>query len=337
MSDDKNSLVLYDELIKHFGAQPDRRDDVHVDCPACGKQAKRGQRHFAFSPRGAKCWVCDYRATLRGLARRVGASADADDSMRQHYEERRREMERERQSRPLPPWRERAVAALSHYAQHPQKYDLWQRYKPLFEQTIDRHKFGAGKLPFSSKNGQGWYMSKNDFLIVPLFERGELVGLRGRNLTSDGPKWLSASGTKYTLWNVENVPMGAVVWITENYVDAAMLMERYPEYHAVAMGGASNWRDEWTEQVAALSPTLVAVCLDNDLAGQASGKTLQRLQAERKAEAKLRGVELPDIEPAGPKIANRLLQAGVTVKLWRWDDEAPAKADLCDLLLKGRI
>ncbi|WP_287960754.1 toprim domain-containing protein [Caldilinea sp.] len=199
----------------------------------------------------------------------------------------------------------------------------------MSEETIVRHDFALGKLPFRREDGS-WYMSRQEWLIVPLYEDGQLVGLRGRNLGGFGPKWISATGSSYTLWGVDQVKPGSVVWLCENYVDAAWLMQEYPEWSAVAIGGATTWRAEWADRMAARRPELVVVALDNDLAGAARGETLRRLQQEWIQE---RGTRPP--RPNGPRIVNSLRRAGVNALLFRWPEEAPVKAGL-DWILAQR-
>ena len=137
------------------------------------------------------------------------------------------------------------------------------------------------------------------------------------------------------MWGAENLRPGATVWLTENYIDAMLLMERHPDYVGLAVGGASIWRDEWTKVLADSKPGRVVVILDNDLAGQATGRTLAKLQAERTAKAKAAGRTLPPIYPAGPKLANRLRKAGISAHLFPWPVDSPAKADLGWLLMQG--
>jgi len=307
--------AVYDRLLDHFRTAPDRDGEVWVTCPACGKE----RDHFSFSPRGAHCFKCGYKDSLSGLARRVGL-----------WDDQPRRYEPYVPPPPKParraPWLAEASERLTRYVNHPDLLARWQAYKPISAATVRRFRFGLGKLPMYGKRTDTWYESRDDWLIVPLFEGTKLVALRGRNLTGQGPKWISASGSRYALFGLETVEEGDVVWICENYVDAAWLMERYPDMRAVAIGGASNWKDEWAQALAAKQPRLVVVALDFDLAGQAHGKMYERLQAERRAEG------LPPIEPAGPRIANDLLARGLHAHLFRWPEDAPAKADIGWLL-----
>jgi hypothetical protein len=239
-------------------------------------------------------------------------------------------------SKPPPPWRDYAGELVAGACAHPLRFALWRAYKPISPATIVRFQFGVGRLPFQRRDGS-WYWSRSEWLIVPLLLGGSVLGLRGRRLPgiAGGPKWISATGTRYCLWNVEGVRPGHVVWICENYVDAAWLMERYADWDAVALGGAANWRDDehesWARRLSERSPSLVMVALDNDLAGQAAGATYRRLLAERR-----RACPNLDLALNGPKIAASLRAAGLQVSLFNWPDDAPAKADIGWLLAQGK-
>lgn len=284
-----------------------------MDCPFCGKEARRGQTHFSFSANGYKCWVCGAKGGLKALADHL--RLDAPLISRQPPEQ-----------KPPPPvarWRENPERLLDGYWSHPQKYRAWADYKPISRSTIDRYRFGYGRLPFQDADGH-WYMSRQEWLIVPLFERGQLVGLRGRNLTNRGPKWISATGSAYTLWGVEDIKANDTVWLCENYVDAAWLMESHCDWKAVALGGATTWKPIWTEYLRSRSPECVIVALDNDLAGQATGARLEQLRQQWASAHP--GLSIPI--PNGPKIANQLLACGIKAMLFEWPSCAPIKAGL---------
>lgn len=307
------SDLLQTILNRYPNAQPDRRGEYHVDCPFCGKEAQRGQTHFSFSDSGYKCFVCGESGGLYAMSQRLGMT-DAPLQPR---------IERKQDPQPMAPWRSNPDRLLAGYWNHPNRYTAWQNYKPISRETIDRHQFGYGRLPFLDKDGN-WYMSRDQWLIVPLFEHDQLVGLRGRNLTDKGPKWISATGTSYTLWGVAEVQPGDTVWLCENYVDAAWLMQTHPEWKAVAIGGATTWRDGWCDFLWMRKPSRVIVALDCDLVGQATGATLSRLRRQWTAEHP--GLKVP--EPNGPKIANSLLKTGVTAILFKWPADAPDKAGI---------
>ena len=101
---------LFDLLIDHFGVEPDSDGEVRVDCPNCGKEAKRGQTHFSFSERGGHCFVCGTSWSLRRLAEEMGivevgiiakrfAVRDGSPPRRAHPEGPQRDRDRDRRAR----------------------------------------------------------------------------------------------------------------------------------------------------------------------------------------------------------------------------------------------
>lgn len=319
--------AIYERLRDVFpGVRPDHKGEIWITCPVCGKEDK----HASFSAKGFYCFHCGARAGLVGLAGMVGLN----------LEQGTYNPVRSAKFAPAPvverriPWQEadRAAGLLTRYLAAPEREDAWAAYKPLSMATLNRYQFGYGQLPMQDE--RGWRLSKHNWLIVPLFASGKLVGLRGRNLGHDGPKWISASGTSYVMWGIEDVRPGDNVVMVENPVDAALLMERYPEYKGVALNGAGTWKQDWTAQLAARRPSAVLVALDNDLAGQATGAMYERLLAEWRAEHADRP-NLPAPQPAGPRIANRLRAAGVNAVLFHWPQSAPAKHDIGALILQG--
>lgn len=314
------SDLLQTILDRYPSIQPDRRGEYHIDCPFCGKETHRGQTHFSFSDAGYKCFVCGSSGGLVALSRQFGMT-DIPLMPR---------TERKPEPAAIAPWRMNPDLLLAGYWNHPQRYTAWQNYKPLSKGSIDRHQFGYGQLPFQGKDGD-WYMSKGNWLIVPLFEQGQLVGLRGRNLTDNGPKWISATGTSYTLWGTDGIRAGDTVWLCENYVDAAWLMQVHPEWKAVAIGGATTWRDGWCDFLWTRKPSRVVVALDCDLVGQASGNTLARLRKQWMVDHP--GLAVP--EPNGPRIANSLRKSGINAMLFKWPADAPDKAGIDWVLSQG--
>lgn len=304
---------LFDQIQATLDGTPNRRGWYDADCPNCGKPAAKGQTHFGYNEEGAAhCFVCGWKGDLRDVAALLRMEIGEYVPI-------------ERKPKPAPPvarWRMNPSELLRRYKTHPARLATWQGYKPLTLATLDKYGFGLGRMPFLDDYDQ-WYMSRSEWLTVPLYEDGQLVGLRGRNLSDNGPKWISANGTNYALWNVENVRAGSVCWLCENYVDAAWLMQTHPDYCAVAIGGATTWRREWADRLYMRNPGLVVVALDNDLPGQAVGPLRAKLVAEWREE---HGTEPP--EANGPKIANALLSAGLKSVLFRWPENAPVKAGI---------
>lgn len=309
-------------LDNHFNIAPDRRGERHVDCPFCGKSAKRGQTHFSFSSKGYKCHVCGEGGGLVKLASHLGLDGTIPTAPTPPRP--RRESQKPKDDTP-PVWRTDSPHAdllVKGYTSDPRRYELWQAYKPLSEQTIDRWGLGLGKLP-----GQ-----TTPRLILPVRQNGQVVHLRGRlpkDDTSDLPKWLAAKGSTATLFNLDGLRPGHKLVILENPIDAALVMQEFPELDAVApTNGAGSWQDEWTEVIASIAPSQIIVAYDNDLAGQANPVTAWRLKKDW--QTKHPGRKPP--RPNGPKLVKKLRKTGLKVSLWRWSDDTPAKGDMGWLL-----
>jgi len=159
------------------------------------------------------------------------------------------------------------------------------------------------------------------------------VAFRGRAFECDCEKWLCSAGSKVVLWGIENVGEGDTVIVAESPIDAALAMQETPEIVAVAStGGAGTWRGVWSLRLARLRPARVIVWYDNDLAGTPSPTIRKELAQEwRKKNPKAK--RLPRAN--GPWVANSLLKVRVPAMLYQWPAEAPAKADLSTVLMKG--
>lgn len=303
---------LFPRINAVLGGKQKRRA-WHIEiCPNCGHDNYK----FAYSESGwCRCVVCDWTGNLYQLAQLIRLDVgDWSPPVRRE----------EPQPEPVARWRTNPHELLRRYREHPNRYALWSRYKPVSKETIDRYDFGVGRLPYIDQDGR-WKLTRDEFLTLPLYEDRQLVALRGRNMGNTGPKWMSATGSTYTLWNVQSVYPGCTVWICENYVDAAWLMQVHPEWIAVAIGGATTWKHEWGEWLAQRRPYHVVVALDNDLVGQANEVLRPKLEAEWRR-TKPPKVKVP--ESQGARIANDLIRLNVPTTLFRWPSHAPAKAGI---------
>lgn len=306
-------MDLFDTIHAHLQGTPTRRGWFDADCPNCGKEVERGQTHFGYDGTRAHCFVCGWSGGLDKLSELLrldigGYIAPV------RVEQPVKEIARWR----LNPWK-----LLTQYHEHPERLDRWHSYKPLTDNNIGRYGLGFGRLPFQQKNGE-WYMSRLEWLIVPIYEDGALIALRGRNVTDDGPKWISATGSSYGLFNVENVKIGANCFLCENYIDAIWLEQMHSDWSCVAIGGATTWRREWASRLVAMQPGLIVVALDNDLPGNGGGHLRDELIAEWIREHPRAAIPIAN----GPRIANDCIRAGLRTLLFQWPDSAPAKAGL---------
>lgn len=308
----------------HATLRHDRR--YHSDCPFCGKEEKRGQKHFSFVEAGYVCWVCSAQGGLWKLAEQISVQGEI-----------RPMASRQVQEPPKPRhWQSAPDRWLQGYCEHPNRLPDWQAYKPLSIDTIARYRLGVGVLPSSR--------CQERRLILPVFASGQIVAFHGRAYRpgDEEAKWLTAGGSrKDVLFNGDALRPDVVVIICENMVDCLLAQEAETGVVAVA-GGGVGWRPEWTQQIAASRPTHVLVWLDNDLVGCPNESTRRELLAGWHVEmqARVDAGTIPRIPtapaPHGPQIANALLNAGVQASVYRWPEGTPPKADLGAALMQER-
>lgn len=317
------SRNLYAEITVYLNAtRPDRRGWTHVDCPFCGAEADPHQPNFSFNQKGWHCYgLCKVGGNLKDLAIKLGLWTD-NPAERPSVPLAAQRPIAEPVVAPEPSWKASAEAIVEGYLHHPNRYKLWQAYKNVSKATIDKHNFGVGQLPDQ----------KMTRLIVPLYWRGEIVGLKGRQL-ADAPKtnlpsWIAATGsTVDTLWGFNHVPPNPEqLWICENYVDAALVSQEAGQ-PCVAAGGARTLTDHEVAALRRIAPRCIIMAYDNDLAGQAGPK----LRAELEAQWRAKHPEAPaSSTPRSGAFASaeKLRQAGIRVEFYPWPEDAPPKADL---------
>jgi hypothetical protein len=317
---------LFETIHRTLHGESHRPEWYDADCPFCGKEAKRGQVHFSYSESGYKCFVCSASGNLRTLADRLNLGSDIPYTP---------PVRREPAPKLTPYWRLEPEELLDRYATHPERYRAWASHKPLKPETIDRFGFGFGQLPFQHRETGDWYLGSHNRLIVPIWQGSDLMALRGRAVVQadTGMKWMSATGSQQVPWGMSNVQRGGIVWLCENYVDAAWLMQERPDESAIGLGGVSMWKTEHSLALARCKPLLVIVALDNDLVGQAQGEMRKRLEAEWRSDPKHNGQPPPPSN--GERILRELRSVGLDARLFEWPCEAPAKAGLDWILGMG--
>lgn len=219
-------------------------------------------------------------------------------------------------------WKADPWALIRQYESHPQRLELWQAYKPLNSETIERNHLGVGVLPASSCH--------HPRLIMPVLDGTMVVGLRGRRIDCDCANWMPAAGTpldQLPMYNERALTPGCVAWLGENCADALMGTQRL-SYAFLALYSVSYWRDAWTQTLVNACPELIVVALDNDLVGNGG--------ADRRDEFIREWLKThPRVpEASGPKIVNRLRQAGLNAVLYDWKC-ADWKADIGSMLMAG--
>lgn len=300
-----NAFTIVHAVLK--GRQ--RGHDYHADCPYCGKPAVRGQTHFSYSEHGHKCFVCGSKGGLVALARKLGQELTA--------------VPQPVKIKPPPKragWLDNAGALVAKFSAHPRRVALWQAHKPVSRAAILANSLGVGVLPSSQ--------CRHPRLILPIYnEAGRVVCLRGRRLDCDCTKWLAAGGWSLgslPLYNLAAMPVGGVLWLVENPVDA-LLVGQFTPYAGAATLSVSYWREEWAAAIVAKQPSLVIVAYDNDLPGNGGATRRAEMITAWPSETvpKARGVEL----------TNTLRGIGVNAVLYDWKD-APPKSDIGGLLNK---
>lgn len=301
---------LFNALVHHTHAVV-RRDEAYIACPECGKESSPMNVHFSFSPRGAFCFSCGYKAGLRSMARKVGLVDDRPYTAPAH----RSEPERKPAS-----WLPSAPSLVDHYRANPGAWQAWQAYKPVSRGDFERCRLGLGVLPASK--------CRHDRLIVPIYSGTEIRGLRGRAIDCACGKWLAPGGTNiglYPLYNEPALNSGCIVWIVENPVDALLLTER-TAYVGVATYSVAYWYDAWTEALRSARPELVVIAYDQDLPGNGgAGRRDEFIRDWLRSHPRVP-------EPAGPRLTNRLRAAGLPAVLYDWG-RAPVKTDIGSLLM----
>lgn len=311
----------------HLAGKPARRgDEHHADCPYCGKESKRGQTHFTYSPRGGHCFVCGGGGGLVELAAHLGLT-DASPPPTS------RPRPAPPMPDPLPPppaWRSwrRAEYMDAYYPNATAVAAAWRSSnygKPVTIVDVARHWLGYGALPGSHEQR----------LIVPVFgDDGRLACLRGRLPDKGG--WMSPAGWRLAelpLYNLRRAWPGCTLVIVENAVDALLLSRHYESRGAAAVAVATlsvtYWADAWDAALLAVKPARVLVVYDNDLAG--NGITDEALRtAEQEAWRQKRGHEPPPAR--GPLVAQRIRRLGIHAHVYEYPPGTPVGADPGDFI-----
>lgn len=316
-------------------------------CPFCGADNTKHLRAsfgriFDGGGYGFHCFACGrscslyHLATLNGVAEYTGEARAAT----------RRQDDKEPE---YPSWYSGRESLQAAYTKNGDVAAAWQRYKGVTPEMVSRYGLGYGVLP-------GDYGNRNkcphNRLITPILDtRGRVIWFRGRAIDCECDKWLAAplrdfsmAGIGVSLPQSQYAQRGGKVFITENYVDAAIINSG-TKYSAVATLSTSYWLPQWTDQIFALSPDVVYVAFDNDLAG--NGGSVQEVESRaRKIAARQKNISENSITvlqvtaeqtgytvdymsgntqdmvrvptPRGVILANHLLDAGFNVILIKW-------------------
>lgn len=295
----------YAELCAGLQVAPDRKGEVWLKCPSCGKD----NRHFSFGPRGAKCFHCGYQPSLYALFQALLGGRPILAAPRPEVP-------------PVKPraWQRQALALALDFAQTPGAAAAWKRYKPLDDTAIRVGMLGLGVWPgglWDSKHHQCAHRR----LIVPLFSGSDVVGFRCRAFECGCTKWLSPAGTRLVLYGAESIQPGRPLTILENPADRWLVDSHWGE-PAVATLGVTVWKDSYTAQLRRAAPSQVCVAYDNDASGNATDPAILAEWAENH----------PNVAPplAGFKLVKALRAAGFDAWPFDWAGY-PAGADIGSL------
>lgn len=362
----RETQQLFADVLNKYNWSADRRGEVHVNCPKCGREPKQNQVHFSFSVKGGKCFVCGWAAPLEEVAVQLGAiPPHLLKTVQQDYSG---------SKGPKKPaaWTRDPEAYLADYLKAPDRLDRWQQYKPdISLESITRWELGVGVLPASR--------CKHRRLIVPARVNGKVVAIRGRLFKQNGcdcearkakglkpvcmegcdcAKWLTAGSSETVLYNAGMVVPGEtrVIIICENMLDVILGMQYgmggdyrslefspHDDFYAeppllesnvavvpvCSTGGAASWKDEWTAWLRSLQLDCVTVWYDNDYPG---GLPNRRMRPKMVAEWRQKNPHIAEPPLAnGERLVERLSRAHLPVLPYEWPDFATPHMDMGDL------
>ena len=284
-------LAVADDFLQsidtYFGhPKMDRRGERW---PLCPFHPDRRPGSFSYGPRGYTCFACGAQGGLRKLAEHLRLETRP----------------------PLPAPRPRVPQPTPRLYDWQRDPEYWRRFLPLpqvaldyyhgrgfTDETIARWRLGYGVLPASR--------CKFPRLVLPVFDAGRLVGLRGRALDPADldAKWLCAAGSKTTLFGADTLAHGRPVIVAEAPYSAILATQQASHVAAVASTAPAHWQRDWTDRIKASDPAWVLVWYDHDEAGEVNGR----------------------------RVYEALSAAGLRVRRYPWPRAAAEKRDLADLV-----
>ena len=129
-----------------------------------------------------------------------------------------------------------------------------------------------------------------DKIIIPYFEYGEAVSLRGKEI---GGKYLSLPGSKARIYGIDRVRGEQTVLLSAGEFDSLVLTQL--GYAAAGVPGENIWKQEWTPEFD--EAKRVFILFDNDSAGKAGAEKLAT-----RLGPKSRVVEMPEARVGQKKI-----------------------------------
>ncbi len=333
---------MFDEYKKEGKTKVHGKENILIVCPSCGSSNKK-KFHCSIvldKKPYIKCFVCGYFKSL----------ITNEEFNKGEYIAPKRKIDNE--------WVSDYKMYMDTYLSNSARYEQWYKYKQLSPQVVDEYKLGLGQLPYQ----------KHNRLITPLFYNQEFLTFRGRSLNDKVlPKWIFAKGGKapseFNLLFSDIAPKNCIILIVENYVDAILFnqlkltVEGLPLF-AIPTLSTNNWFELWTNDLLALTPTMVVVCFDNDYAGNGLSQDMLANELKQRiinkhgytSEVTVKDIVLYEdyytiyynyqgeskiekmIAPSGIRLNNLLAKIGFSVQLMNWQKISNLGKDLGDLL-----
>jgi hypothetical protein len=263
---------VYEKVLAAISGQPDAHGEVHVDCPMCGKEAKKHQTHFSFrydqaqDVAGGYCFVCDGSISIRQLAEHYGIDVGGGSQLtEQELRIMRLEAEQRRQAAKQAEL-ERRLSALEqmhrcqdHLRYHNQMNDEHRAYwrsQGIYERAMDNFVLGyCEKCPTCRQSPS---------YTIPVFGyNSELVNIRHRLTDEVGGKYRPhLAGLGSQLFGADVLKQAPErVLILEGEKKA--IVYRQHGFNAVGtMGKSYRWRQQWFDWFEGTRE--IIVCLDPD-------------------------------------------------------------------------
>lgn len=272
-----SDLNVYNTILHYISGQPDRNGEVHVNCPMCGKEAKRGQTHFSFhydhtgDVAGGYCFVCGGKMSIRQIAEYYGLNGDQGDRLdNDELRLLRIEAEQRRQAAKQAELEQRLSAleqmhrCQDHLRYHNQLDEAGREYwhsQGIYDRAIDNFVLGyCDQCPT--------YRESASYTIPVFGYDGELINIRHRLVEENGGKYRPhLAGLGQQLFGADVLkgkPERALVLEGEKKV----ICYRQNGFSAVGiMGKCARWQRAWFEWFKGVPEIVIA--LDPDAEGRA--------------------------------------------------------------------
>ena len=165
---------------------------------------------------------------------------------------------------------------------------LWEECLPPSQQTLD-YAYNRGLLdeqiekfkigtPKGALMRDPYNIRSDNWMTIPTFHHDELMGIKLRNLTSSGLRYMSVAGSKKGLFNFNAVNMETGPVLVVKGEIAAMVLDRFGFVACAPTAGEGSYIKDVRGALALCRPIVVG---DNDRNPDTADKT--RMYAEKRA------------------------------------------------------